>query len=265
MFRIIKACILLSLALSLASCSTDFMEKRQAAEKAKQMRDALEVALEANLKYREVNVACGWWHSDLTSKVIMIPLNKDVIDATVAYKAVLENLTQEQINQLLQKSYQHFLKGTTSTFVMMIINNDKLEFGKNIIYFSNFRENVFLLSESQKPHKLRNYDTNLSTSLNPGLNMGYVSFENFRGTQDGFTDTYTVHFKSFNLTCSNEQRYEQRLAINFDESEVGFVDLIAKVMTKRDIRNKWVAEPYKNVGLKAHDVANLLVFMMKIL
>jgi hypothetical protein len=36
-------------------------------------------------------------------------------------------------------------------------------------------------------------------------------------------------------------------------------------MSKEDIRNKWVAEPYQDVGLKANDVANLLVFVIKIL
>ncbi|MGB5769667.1 MAG: hypothetical protein WBM32_07330 [Crocosphaera sp.] len=60
------------------------MEKQKTEAKVKQMRDALEVALEANLQYQEANTACGWFNSDLTSKIIMIPLNKDIIDATVA-------------------------------------------------------------------------------------------------------------------------------------------------------------------------------------
>ncbi|MCA2698971.1 MAG: hypothetical protein IM500_00440 [Microcystis sp. M179S2] len=197
----------------------------------------------------------------------MIPLNKDVIDATVAYKVALENLAEDEKNKLLQKSYQHFLRGNTATFVIMIINNDTLEHGKNLIYFNDFREDVILLSESQRVHKLKNYDTNLSTFLSPGLNMGYVSFENFRNDQDkdGFMDTYTIRLDRLILTCSNQQKNYQTIALRFDESEVHFVDLIAQGMSKEDIRNKWVAEPYQDVGLKANDVANLLVFVIKIL
>ncbi|NCQ71462.1 MAG: hypothetical protein GPI99_21075 [Microcystis aeruginosa W13-15] len=253
--------------LSLTSCDQAFYDKQQQESKIAQMRDALEVALEANLKYREADVNCGWFNSNLTSKIIMIPLNKDVIDATVAYKVALENLAEDEKNKLLQKSYQHFLRGNSATFVIMIVNNDTLEHGKNLIYFNDFREDVILLSESQRVHKLKNYDTNLSTFLSPGLNMGYVSFENFRNDQDkdGFMDTYTIRLDRLILTCSNQQKNYQTIALRFDESEVHFVDLIAQGMSKEDIRNKWVAEPYQDVGLKANDVANLLVFVIKIL
>lgn len=266
MFKFCKLPIVLSLVLSLTACSVDEIKKE---ENVKKMRDALEVALEANLKYREANAKCGFINGDLTSKIIMIPLNKDVIDATVAYKAALENLTDSEKNDLLQKSYQHFLQTKSATFVMMVINNERLEHGKNLIYFNNIKEDVVLLSESQRVHKLNNYDTNLSTFLSPGLNMGYVSFDNFRdkqdGFKDGFTDTYTIRLDRLILTCSDQQKYYQTIALRFDESEVGFVDLIAQGMSKNNIRDKWVAEPYKDVGLKAHDVANLLVFVAKIL
>ena len=267
MIKIAKLSIILSLMLSLTSCDQAFYDKQQQESKIAQMRDALEVALEANLKYREADVNCGWFNSNLTSKIIMIPLNKDVIDATVAYKVALENLAEDEKNKLLQKSYQHFLRGNSATFVIMIINNDTLEHGKNLIYFNDFREDVILLSESQRVHKLKNYDTNLSTFFSPGLNMGYVSFENFRNDQDkdGFMDTYTIRLERLILTCSNQQKNYQTIALRFDESEVHFVDLIAQGMSKEDIRNKWVAEPYQDVGLKANDVANLLVFVIKIL
>ncbi len=134
---------------------------------------------------------------------------------------------------------------------------------KDLLLAGNLADALLLVDEMTRP--LAKVFTNLSTSLTPGLNMGYVSFQNFRGTQDGFTDTYTIRLNNLNLTCSDQTSYEQPLAIRFDESEIGFVDLIAKGMSKKDIRNKWVAEPYKDVGLKAHDVANLLVFMIKIL
>lgn len=265
MLKIARLSILLSLILSLTSCSSEFYENQDNNAKIQKNRDALEVALEANLKYREVNVSCGWFNSDLTAKVIMIPLNKEVIRATVAYKSAIEKLTPDQESQLLERSYKHFINAESATFIMMVINNQKLEYGKNTIYFDNFRENVVLISETQGTYKLRNYDTNLSTSLSPGLNMGYVSFNNLRGTQDGFTDTYTIHFKNFKFTCSNQERYEQPWALLFDESEVNFVDLIAKGTSKQEIRNQFVAEPYESVGLKAQDVTNLLVFVIKIL
>ena len=102
MIKIAKLSIILSLMLSLTSCDQAFYDKQQQESKIAQMRDALEVALEANLKYREADVNCGWFNSNLTSKIIMIPLNKDVIDATVAYKVALENLAEDEKNKLLQ-------------------------------------------------------------------------------------------------------------------------------------------------------------------
>ncbi|MCA2698970.1 MAG: hypothetical protein IM500_00435 [Microcystis sp. M179S2] len=44
--------------LSLTSCDQAFYDKQQQESKIAQMRDALEVALEANLKYREADVNC---------------------------------------------------------------------------------------------------------------------------------------------------------------------------------------------------------------
>jgi hypothetical protein len=50
--------------LSLTSCDQAFYDKQQQESKIAQMRDALEVALEANLKYREADVNCGWFNSN---------------------------------------------------------------------------------------------------------------------------------------------------------------------------------------------------------
>jgi hypothetical protein len=239
--------------------------QREQKEQIDKMRGALEVALEANLKYRPITVSCGFFDSKLTSKVVMIPLNKDVIDATVAYEAALKNLNPSQKDKILQKSYRHFLSSKISTFVLMVINNESLDSEKNQIYFGDFRNTVYLLNEGQRQFKLKNYDTVLSAPLSPGLNIGYVTFDNFRGTQDGYTDTYAIHFASFVLTCNQRQAVEQKFAVGFDESEVKFVDLVAKGISVGDIRKNYVAEPYESVGLKANDVANLLVFVTKIL
>jgi hypothetical protein len=263
MLRVSKLLVMLPLLILLTSCESDDGKQKQEA-KIQKMKDALEVTLEANMNYREIDLDCGFWNSNLTSKFILIPLNKDVIRTAVAYKAANENLSPQQEDQILQKNYQHFLETGTAVYVVVVVNPEKLDSGKNRIFFSNLEKNAVLVSEDRQIYGLVNYTTSLAAPLSPGINKGYLHFRNFRKSQsqDGFTDAYSIHFNEFNLTCGSDQGARQDWAFSFDDSEVKFLDFfVSQGLSKEDVRKRFVATPYEAVGLKADDVFNILKFV----
>lgn len=223
---------------------------------------ALTIALEANLEYREFKNSCGLLSSSLVSKIILIPLKKEVITATIEYKAHLENLSSKKKVAMMHRNYQEYLKSGQSVFVLSVINNEKLHLDAKI-YFKNLKNNVRLLSEDRKQYRVTKFTQNFAEPLNPGWNRGYLYFDNFRLNKK--VERYSVHFDEFYVNCDEDAEKVSRWAFSFDESEVNYLALLQAGLSAEEVRQKYVFTPHKSVGLDKEDVLGIIKLILRVL
>ncbi len=223
---------------------------------------ALTIALEANLKFREFGISCGYFR-ELKSKVIIIPLKKEVIHAAVEYKAALEGLSDEHKEQLLRKNYQELINASTSTFIFLIANNDLKN--DEIVYFKTINDGLTLKTENGKEYKLKKFTQNFSTYLNPGWNRGYLHFDNFRNELKGVTRTYSVHFDGFTLACGDKTQTITAWAFEFEESEIDYLTLLEDGLKIDEIRDQYVETSYASIGINSAEILDIIKFIIKVL
>jgi hypothetical protein len=250
--RLLSAGLLL-LSLTLTSCVRDSLEE--------QKRKALALSIEANLQFREVSTQCDWFGGKLVSKIVMVPLNKQIIDAAIDYNVSRKELSEAEITSLRERSYEEFLKANKSTFVLVIVNNEKLETGKHAIGFAELAQNIKLHGRRGKTYKLVDYSRNLGMRLNPGWNEGYVYFENFRGQTNDLIKDYSVGIDNYYVSCNQKQYQKETWAFKFDESQINFLAEIKDGLSEGQLREKYVTNRYEAVGLKPDDVLNLVRFV----
>ncbi|MFK8186704.1 MAG: hypothetical protein AB8B99_25290 [Phormidesmis sp.] len=229
-----------------------------------QTLEALTLSLEENLAYRELNVSCGpLSHKKLVSKVMLIPVNKEVVDAAVSHKAVAERFSESKKQELLEKKRRELLKSDKTTFIMVVVNNPKLEYGKDAIYFENISKNL-TLTLNGKPYKLTNFTNNLAASLNPGWDSGYIHFDNFRQDYSGGIDAYAVNFGNFKMVCNGEITASQPWALTFDDTDLNFLALIQEGFTSSEIKEKYVVNTFETIQITQKDVDNMIKILFKL-
>ena len=236
--------------------------------------DALSLTLEANLEYREFQMICNQiTRKKLVSKVVVVPIKKEIIDSMIAYIAVRDNLEEKEREDLREKSYQEFLRSDQATFVISVVNNPKFDFGKDKIYFGNIADSV-KLQVSDRTYQISDFTRNLDSNLNPGWNEGYLHFQNFRGSYTGLINAYSIHFGQFNMSCGgtvtdgNVEReiiYTEELALSFDESDINFVALVEDGLSKDDIRRDYNVTAFDTLRLTEDDILNLVKFTSRVL
>jgi hypothetical protein len=236
----------------------------------KNKRDALSLTLESNLKFRELSISCGKANlplnigiggRNLVSKFILIPINKEVIYAVVNYKAALEKLGATERRKLLEKGYAEFLNANKTTFMIIISNNPKLDSAKESIHFAKIEEGMRLRLEKNEYLPLA-ITPNFMSSLNPGWNDGYIQFGDFRGDYKGSINAYSVNFDGFHMSCG-DVKTSQNWAFLFDESEVNYLALIQKGLSKEEIKSRYIVNSYESIGLSQLDVENLIKIAAK--
>jgi hypothetical protein len=234
------------------------------AKTAQQALDALAVTLEANLKYREVQSECGFgpWKKELVSKVALVPINKEVIDATLRLKAAREEMSPTNQKNLEARNYQAFVNGDRTTFMLIVVNNDKLDFGKDRIFID--QPNQYVVATSQnKQYKLIDYTTSLGTNLNPGWNDGYLHFQNFRKNRPGLIKDYSVHINSMSVICDGSNTASQPWAFSFDDSDLNYLSLIQQGLTKDQVREKYNLNAFTYLKMNNEDIGNLVKLVFK--
>ena len=237
--------------------------------------DALSLTLEANLAYREFQMVCNQFtRKKLVSKVVVVPIKKEVIDSMIEYIAVRDSLEKKEKKALRDESYDEFLFSDQATFVISVVNNPKFDFGKDKIYFGDLSNSV-KLQVSEQTYKLSDFTRNLDSSLNPGWNEGYLHFQNFRGSYKGLIKAYSLHFGNFTMSCGStmtdsngverENVYTEELALPFDESDVNFVALVEDGLSKEDIRKNYNVTAFDTLQLTEDDILNLVKFTSRVL
>lgn len=230
-------------------------------------KQALSLALEANLNYKEFKISCGYWSgSELNSKLIIIPLKKDVIQAALHYKAALEDLSQIQTNDMIKKNLNDLLNSDRATFILIVINNDKLKYGEEIISFDSINTNTQLIGKNNKYYKFVDFSPVFSAPLAPGRNHGYLQFENFRKDYSGIINNYSIQFNRYTMRCSDPKTARsQQVAFSFDESQVDYLALIERGLSTDEIKNRYVSTTFESLNITEEDIINLVKFTIKLL
>lgn len=241
-------------------------DKTTQAEKINKTKKALSLALEANLKYQEFKISCGYWSNQLTSKFVIIPLKKDVIQAAIAYKAAIDNLTDNQAASIEQEHLSTLLNSGKTTFIFIVINNKQLKYGEEILVFDSIKATTKLVGKNNKSYGLIDFSSNFSTPLSAGWNEGYLEFENFRKDYSGLVNTYSVQFTGYNMKCGDPNTARiQQFSFAFDESQINYLALIEQGLSENDIKERYVSTTYETVGISEQDVLSLVKFCIKLL
>ncbi len=200
----------------------------------------------------------------IRSLVMLVPLNREIINAAVSYKAFIDKLSQRDAMAVLSKAQDEFLDGGESVFVIFVINDDHLDKDATI-YFKDFKKNTFLMDEYGRKYYLKRYTRIFDGKLSPGWNKGYLYFGNFR---DSRSNSYSVHFNELILDArvSVQEHASTRAswAFSFDESEVGFLALLRKGIDEEVLRKNYGIETYKSTGLELATFMDVVGFILTV-
>jgi hypothetical protein len=234
--------------------------------KAQEMeKEALSLAIEQNMEVREFTDFCikqtpglfSTGRDEVKTSMILIPINKEIVDAALDYKFVIEKLTEKEINQLQQKTYQTYLTGSYSVFVLFVKNSETLD-NDDEVYFNDFKTNVYLHDEQNK-FSLKKYTRIFDAKLSPGWNKGYLYFQNFRSDSNF---SYSIHFSGLVINACQDRRdhkpKSQTWAMSFDESDMRFFSMLQQGLSKDQIRKQYGITSYTTAGLTGLDILNII-------
>ena len=228
---------------------------------------AFRLAIEQNMQVRIFNNSCEyrktWRSSDsVKSIVILIPLNKEVIDAAIEYKTQTEKLSNEESENLRVSNYSAYINGDLCAFTLLIKNNDNLD-DDDEIYFKQIMENFYLHDEFSK-YSLIRYTHVFDEKLSPGWNKGYLYFQNFRQKN---SYSYSVHIGGYIVnSCpeNNDHKAGKKWAFSFDESDLNFFALLEKGISEDVIRSRYGITANTSANLSGIDFFNIIGTILNI-
>jgi len=223
-------------------------------------RTALRLAVEENMQVQKCLHTCKGKKSFLTkidlsasSVVVLVPLNKEILDAAVDYRAALDGIPATEIEQLRQRQYTSYLQGDTCTFVLMI-KNDASHPEKCSFKFTEFEANT-VLHDEQHSYNLMAYTRLFDSPLSLGWNNGYLYFPNFR---ECGSKSCSVHFTGYRVlagaNCDEEQITDQEWAFGYDESEIKFLSLLSSNISEDHIRAEYISPQHPSLDLDMDDI-----------
>jgi hypothetical protein len=232
---------------------------------------ALSLAVEQNLEIRRFHDECMKDGTSIfprkdavTASVILVPINKEVLDASIAYKAKLDGLSGSATKALEVQCYATYLNGPNAAFVLFVKTNDDLDQDDDV-HFVNFGESVFLHDETRK-YILEKYTRVFDEKLSPGWNRGYLYFQNFRKSKDY---SYSVHFSGFVVNaCASVGVHSARpesWAMSFDEAYMKFFSLLQEGLSENSIRQKYGITSYTTAGFSGKDILDIINTVVGIL
>lgn len=186
--------------------------------------------------------------------IYVLPLNKELINATIEYKCWKDKLDLNKKKQLIKKSYNKYIHGNTSAFALIIkCDNAAGLFPK----FNNFNANTYLWDESDK-FQLQRYTRIFDVEINDGWTKGFLYFENFRKSYHH--DTYSIHIANINLGGTDFP-----LNYSYEETEINFLSLLQKGIDKEQLRNTYIKTNSSNSKLNASDWLNITSILVTLI
>ena len=230
----------------LYSCSIDA---------AQQAEDALILTIENNLKYSVLQTD-GWFgSSSVKSRILLLPMNKELIDAAANYKCQKENLDTSRRRELFQSNYNKYLNSDITTFIMIIINK-KLTTNE-LVYIPKISENLTLNTEKNYNLEFVDCTPSLKESLNSGWNAGYVYF---KGQIPSSINSYSVQLHKV-VYWEGNSKDSLDCSFTYDQTEMNYLSLIEKGLSKKEIEKKLTIKPYEESGIDEKEFFNIISFL----
>lgn len=234
--------------------------------------ESLILSIEHNMQMRVLEDSCEDYYDNVIESVfIIIPLNEDIINNSIELYAERNRLDMVEKNKLINNTYQKYLNGDESRFLIYIYNKVKNNRTYNIntqtnIYFKNLPESIYMKSENGVNYPLKSYTSNIDGLLNPGWNKGYLTFKNIRKEK---TDSYSIHFKDFfinaNITNEKHKARSWSWALSFDNSKIGFMDMIKRGIKIDELRNQYTNYSFNKANLSWPDIISIVADVLGIL
>ena len=189
----------------------------------------------------------------------MIPLNQEIINASIEYKSYIEALDSQAKKNLSDYAHQVYINGNQSVFLLIAnvykYQNEPIE-SDDIVHFKNFRANTFLHDENRK-YNLIKYTHSFDEPLKPGINKAYLYFNNFRKNKENYS--YSMHFNNFIISANKNlgKPTSNRWAFSFDESAIDFYALLEKGISDKEIREGYNIPSSTSNGLSFSDYLNI--------
>jgi hypothetical protein len=196
--------------------------------------------------------------------VILIPINKEIIDAAIAYKSKVERLTSQKIEELRKRNYDTYITGQIAAFTLIVYIPHDLDFEDEIV-FENFANNVFLFDESKK-YPLKKYTRVFDETLNSGWTKGFLYFQNFRQSSNF---SYSVHFNGLKVNTSKDDNSHiprsESWAMSYDESYMQFLSMLQNGINENIIRQNYGISAYTTAGFSSSDILNIINTVLTII
>jgi len=84
---------------------------------------ALQLAVHKNVETRMAELLGRYTDRRIITHIYTIPINGEILEAGIAYKASLEGVSGEQVRELHKLATQKYLTGDSAAFALLIHNN----------------------------------------------------------------------------------------------------------------------------------------------
>lgn len=158
--------------------------------------------------------------------VYVLPLNREMIDATLDYRQSTGDLKRPEKKKLQRESYDKYLRGESSAFVLLIHKFSAS--GRDFdLSFEDFGDMTRLSGETGD-YPVTRYTKIFDEPLDLGWSKGYLYFPNFRDGQ---------HQNSYSVRLAPLNKGTHTFA--FDDSEVDFLALLEQGIPVEEYKNTW--------------------------
>lgn len=225
--------------------------------------EALTVTIERHMQYRVFTDRHGLGKK-VQSTIILVPVNEEVLEAAVAYRTAIENLSPSVSTQMLEQSKKYFFQSDLFAMVLLIHNGGAF-CNDDLSVFVDFSNNMILHSEV-KSYNLSKYTRTFSQPLAPGWNRGFLYFKDFR--PDG-SISYSVQFPEYVLNAAPERQYQHTGAryswvFTFEASDLQLLASIQAGTPISTIRESYGISTFSGIGLSMEDIFGILGFFAQI-
>lgn len=214
--------------------------------------DALALTVEKNLKTNVFNTSGVFGISSEKSRIFVLPINQDVIDAAVSHKQNKEGLSESQKVLYGQNSYNKFINSDTTTFLIWM-RNKNLNSDERVTLNPIF-EHVFLFVEENSYLPLVDCSPNLKLPLNSGWNNGFLYF---KGRIPKRMNSYSIAIRPIKY-WSGSSSDSLFCTFNFDLTKTNYSNLLRGGSNKNEIEKKFWIKPCIELGIDEQEFTSML-------
>ena len=196
----------------------------------------------------------------VASTLILVPINKDIVNSAVKHKVKRDGLTTSEADSLQMRSERELLTGPHAIFLLFVISDGLIDTPMSIV-LPKLNQYAKVKLEDNREFSLEKYTRIFDSELTQNLSTGYLYFENFRASQG---NSYSMHFKLVVKDCEYDWSegvltdFWHDPSFSFDTSELNIVEQVQNKIPEREIRARHNIYLSKHPGVHRRDILRLL-------